>query len=570
MNHRSPAERGREGNTMRRFSLPGFLFITLVILLSGPILSAQDGDRKAERKKPGPVQEEVEDYFRKWLKQDAFYLISDAEKAVFEKLSTVEEKEQFIEQFWFRRDPDPRTAENEFKEEHYRRIAYSNEKFTSGDLGWRTDRGRIYIIHGPSASVVARPDGGAYVRKIEEGGGVTSVHPFEVWRYHYIEGIGNDIELEFIDPTQTGEYKLAVFDWEKDALTMIPGAGATLAEQIGMSTRADRPGLIPASGGAQYGPQNMFRSRTDTPFRRYEINARVQSVPDNAYADLRELIEVNIAYDALDFEVDQNHFRLNEEIMLVPVTIRVKNRDLTFKREADHQIATLSGYGLVSSMTNRFMTEFEEEITTSFSQAEFEQGLLKSSVFQKVISIDRKSRYKIDLIVKDMNSTQVGITRRALNVPAFRTQKLQSSSLLISDQMEALNSVPDREEMFVIGDVRILPNPDLEFSSKMPLGLYFHVYNAAIDQSTLQPSVSVTYRLFKDGQLLRMLTDQQGESTQFFSPQRLVLLRKLTLQGLDPGGYRIGIEVVDRISEQSLELAQDFRLVGEAGQKSSE
>ena len=164
---------------MRRFSLPSFLFVTLVILLSGPLLSAQDGDRKAERKKPGPVQEEAEDYFRKWLKEDAVYLISDAEKAVFEKLSTVEEKEQFIEQFWFRRDPDPRTAENEFKEEHYRRIAYSNEKFTSGDLGWRTDRGRIYIIHGPPASVVSRPDGGAYVRKIEEGGGVTSVHPFE-------------------------------------------------------------------------------------------------------------------------------------------------------------------------------------------------------------------------------------------------------------------------------------------------------------------------------------------------------------------------------------------------------
>jgi len=93
------------------------------------------------------IQEEARDYYRKWLDEDVVYIITDEEREIFENLATEEEREQFIEQFWFRRDPDPTTSENEYKEEHYRRIAYANEHFRSGFPGWMTDRGRIYILH---------------------------------------------------------------------------------------------------------------------------------------------------------------------------------------------------------------------------------------------------------------------------------------------------------------------------------------------------------------------------------------------------------------------------------------
>ena len=136
------------------------------------------------------------------------YIISDEERAAFKSLQTDEEREHFIEQFWLRRDPTPGTVENEFKEEHYRRIAYANEHFATSIPGWKTDRGRIYITYGPPDEKESHPSGGAYQRPAEQGGGTTSTFPFEQWRYRFIEGIGTDVIIEFVDPTMTGEYRM--------------------------------------------------------------------------------------------------------------------------------------------------------------------------------------------------------------------------------------------------------------------------------------------------------------------------------------------------------------------------
>ena len=145
-------------------------------------------------------QEESDDHFEKWLNQDVAYIITPGEKTVFESLNTDLERETFIEQFWRRRDPDPSTAVCEYKEEHYPRIAYANQWFRSGKPGWTTDRGRIYILHGPPDEIESHPSGGPYQRPVHEGGGFTSTHPFEIWRYRRLEGIGEDVELEFVDP----------------------------------------------------------------------------------------------------------------------------------------------------------------------------------------------------------------------------------------------------------------------------------------------------------------------------------------------------------------------------------
>src|SRR5262249_61508013 len=156
------------------------------------------------------------------------------------QLSNDEERDQFIEAFWARRDPTPDTPENEYKEEHYRRIAYANEHFPAGIPGWKTDRGRMYIMYGPPDSTDSHPSGGTYQRPPEEGGGTTSTFPFETWRYRYIEDIGNDIIIEFVDPTMSGEYRMTMDPSEKDALLYVPGAGLTLMEQMGMSDKTAR------------------------------------------------------------------------------------------------------------------------------------------------------------------------------------------------------------------------------------------------------------------------------------------------------------------------------------------
>src|SRR5690242_3851057 len=218
---------------------------------------------KERKKKEEKLRKELETPYRKWLNEDVGYIITDEERAAFKRLQNDEEREQFIENVWLRRDPTPDTVENEFKEEHYRRIAYANEHFASGSPGWKADRGRIYITFGPPDERDEHPSGGTYERPPEEGGGETTTYPFEDWRYRYIEGIGNDVLVEFVDPTMTGEYHMTMDPSEKDALARVPGAGLSLLEQMGLADKSQRFNntdgtLLPAPIGGQTARMNQF------------------------------------------------------------------------------------------------------------------------------------------------------------------------------------------------------------------------------------------------------------------------------------------------------------------------
>jgi len=167
---------------------------------SGATVTQGQGSEEADPLKRPPSEKqkkqqkrnlnvELSKVYKKWLNEDVVWIITDEERAAFKQLSNDEERDNFIEAFWQRRDPTPDTEENEYKEEHYRRIAYANEHYAAGIPGWKTDRGRIYIMYGPPDENDSHPSGGTYERPINEGGGETSTFPFEDWRYRYIEGI---------------------------------------------------------------------------------------------------------------------------------------------------------------------------------------------------------------------------------------------------------------------------------------------------------------------------------------------------------------------------------------------
>src|SRR5215510_9926780 len=219
--------------------------IVLIAIMTGGIVPGsfarqKDSKDQKEGKEKDPnarkKKEELKSVYKKWLDEDVSYIITDEERKAFKALKTDEERDQFIENFWLR--PDPDTPENEYKEQYYERIQYANEKFSSGIPGWKTDRGRIYIRFGKPDEIESHPSGGSYERPSYEGGGSTSTYPFEIWWNRYIEGIGSDIEIEFVDPTGSGEYRMARNPDEKDAMINVPGAGPTLAEQLGFETRA--------------------------------------------------------------------------------------------------------------------------------------------------------------------------------------------------------------------------------------------------------------------------------------------------------------------------------------------
>jgi GWxTD domain-containing protein len=540
------------------FTVAVFFLLVGVLPTIFAVQSEEDGNG---RDTDALMREEAEDYFRKWLEEDVVYVITGEERSVFESLTTAEEKEQFIEQFWFRRDPDPKTAENEFKEEHYRRIAYTNERYFAGKPGWQTDRGRIYIIHGPPAEIQSHPTGGMYDRELRAGGGETYAYPWEMWRYRNIDGIGDDIMLEFVDKSMTGEYRLShTPEEDKDALLYIPAnsAGPTFAEMSGRQQRWERIAFTPANRHTYWDAPQGYR---DNPFYRYEIYSKVHTPPNIKYKDLQELVKVNIEFVNLPFSVRQDYFRLNDLQILVPITVQIHNKDLAFELEEGKHVARVAVYGLVTGINNRVALEFDDDLVTSLRAEELEVGLQRLSVYQKVVPLDMKMRYKVDVVVKDMNTGHTGVLRQAIVPPRFDDTQMATSSFILSDYIEVLETVPDINEMFVLGDVKVRPSLDKEFPQGQDLGLYFQVYNMGIDQSTMTPALSLKYRLMKDGDVLKEIVDEDGESVQFFTNRRTVLVKVFALESLPPGDYQIQVEIKDRLLDQPLQLADKFTVM---------
>lgn len=503
--------------------------------------------------------EESQDYYQNWLKEDVAYIATGAEKEVFNNLTTPEEKEQFIEQFWIRRDPDPRTSENEYKTEHYRRIAYANERFASGKPGWMTDRGRIYIIHGDPAEIEAHPNGGWYMRPQNEGGGYTVAYPFEIWRYHFIEGVGDDIMLEFVDPSMSGEFRLTHNYADKDAFLFTPNTGLTDAEAIGGATRADRP-YFSGDNASDY--LMSHTTERDNPFRKYETFALAQRPTEYRYDDLKQLVEVNVSFNTLPITVTEDYFRINESQSLVPLNLYVENKNLTFRQEGDLHVARISVYGIVTSMTNRVVTEFEDDLMAAYSTDELLNGLRQGSIYQKILPLKSNMRYKVDIVAKDANSEKVGVVRRALIPPRTVSDQLSTSSIIFSDYLRVMNESPDPDEMFVIGDVKIRPKINGEFSKEKPFSIYFHVYNIAVDQSTFRPELRISFKVYKDGQLYRQTIDEEGKSTQFFSGQRVVILQNFDLADFEKGKYELRITVEDLLTGKDVQVSRVFNVTG--------
>src|SRR6267143_1222986 len=310
--------------------------------------------------KPRNVKPELKKAYKDWLEKDVAYIITDEERKAFKKLATDDERERFIEEFWRRRDPDPDTDENEFREEYYERIAYANEHFASGIPGWKTDRGRIWIMYGKPDERETHPAGGSYDRPSYEGGGNTSTYPFETWFYRYLPGVGSGVEIEFVDPTGSGEYRIARNPNEKDAMLMVPGAGLTLSEQLGLSSKSDR-----VSGISQYGMNNYQRAQ-DSPFARLQLLADLSRAPQIKFNDLASAVNTGVIEEnPLNFDLRVDFFRQSDERVITAFTIQTENRDLSFTDSGGLQQARINIFGRITSVAGRRAGIFEDPVITT-------------------------------------------------------------------------------------------------------------------------------------------------------------------------------------------------------------
>jgi GWxTD domain-containing protein len=532
------------------------LTCALLLVLSAGLVADRAG--AVDKEKKVKDRREGKDQYNKWLNEDVVYIITDEEKAVFKKLTTHEEREKFIEAFWLRRDPSPGTSENEFKEEHYRRIAYANERFASGLPGWKTDRGRIYIMFGKPDEIESHPSGGAYNRPYYEGGGSTSTFPFEIWRYRYLEGVGQDIEIEFVDKSMSGEYRIALSPDEKDALLFVPNAGLTEAEMMGLSDKSKRPYFNPSAN-----PETQLYSMRmkDMPFERLAQYVNLQRPPAIKFKDMQAAVRTHISYQQLPLQMRIDYIRLHAENILVPITLEIDNSNLQFKSELGIYRGVINVYGSVTALNQRVEREFEDVITTDYSEGDLERGKQQKSLYQKLVSL-RPGRYKLNLVAKDVNSGNMATFEEGIHIPKPSETELGTSTLILASKIQPIkNLLAAQKEQFVIGDVKVMPNVQRQFKKGDNLNLYLQVYNTAIDQAKLVPSVKVEYEILKGQDVVRKIEDTEGKSVEFFSGQRIVLVRSIPLSETPAGDYKIKVHVTDNITNKKVTAESNFKII---------
>jgi len=528
------------------------LILAMSILCLTPIAGPHQGEKSR------PTKNDPNEHFKRWLKEDVSYIISSEEKDVFSKLSTVEEKEQFIEQFWRRRAPEPSASENEYKVEHYRRIQYANDWFQSGEAGWKTDRGRIYIMYGP-ATEVTRYGGGQYERTFNEGGGVTTSYPFERWVYRHIEGIGDRVELEFVDDSLAGEYRLAMSPHEKDALLHVPNAGLTLAESLGLAPKSDRIRNLYA-GNPQ--PTALASAGVhDSIFERMQQYFSLQRPPEIRFKDLKEIVTASVQYNMVPFRMRADWLLLGSESVLVPITIKIDNDQLTYRDSLGIYRATVNVYGAVKNLQGMIAAEFEETLTADYTPETLAYKAFQNSVYQKQLVL-KPGLYRLDLAVKDVDGGKTGSVQSRLQIPRFSSENLALSPVILSKKVEELKLNSAAPGLFEVGDLKIIPEVGNSFAVSDRFFFYLQAYNVRLDEFSVSPSLRVSYsvRSAREGNIVYSGADDQGKLIHYHSPQRVVLLGSVPLQGLAPGKYEMNIEVRDRLSDGTVSTTASFDL----------
>jgi GWxTD domain-containing protein len=520
--------------------------------------SIPEKQRKANAK---ALKIELSKTYRKWLDEDVRWIITDQERSAFMQLSNDEERDQFIEAFWQRRDPTPDTEENEYKEEHYRRIAYANEHYAAGIPGWKSDRGRTYIVFGPADEIESHPSGGSYQRPQDEGGGETSTFPFEQWRYRYLEGIGQEVIIEFVDSCMCGDYHMTMDRSEKDALKYTPNAGLTQYEQMGMSSKASR---FSGGGIEQLGQGPFNQNMQSKQFDRLEQFAKLQAAPAVKFKDLEEVVTHKISVNLMPFDVRADFVKVTSDTVLVPITIQVKNRDVTFQNKDGVERGTVNIFGRVTTLTGKIVQTFEDTVQVDVPVELLPKTAENSSVYWKAIPLRmNQARYRLDIVVKDVNGDRTGSWERAIVIPDFSEDKLSSSTLIIADQMEPVATKNVGTGSFVIGATKVRPRvapsdgKPILFKRNQKLNFWMQVYNLSVDDKTHKPSATIEYNV-TDAHNKAVIHTVESTDTMGNVGDQVTLQKTLSAANLQPGLYKIEIKVNDNLSKQTLDPTATF------------
>jgi GWxTD domain-containing protein len=375
-----------------------------------------------------------------WVTEDVRWIITNEERDAFKRLGNDEERGQFIEQFWSRRDPTPSTIRNEFREEHYRRMMYANEKFGGTLPGWNSDRGHVYVVLGP-------PDEITSGTKTFSNGTDTNLYAFETWHYSKLSGVEGPATFHFVDSCACGDFRLTM-DGQDKVMDLLapknptdPGPGAA-------------PDKLQLFVGGIKGPEVRFK-------------------------DLEEIISHHVKFNLLPFTVSSHYFRVTDGSDWVPITIHYSAKDLSWKADGNLRRATLRVFGRVTTLTQRIDQQFEDQIQLAESTG-LNSVVAKTYTYRKPLVLS-PGRYRLDVVAQDVNGDRAGTWSSSLIIPDLVDSTRMSPIVLTKAASDPVFG-PDEQA--------------INFSLTDPIHVYAEVYGLGIDENAKRSNTSVDYEVF--------------------------------------------------------------------------
>lgn len=543
------------------------LFLLSSILPAGaqknkPAPKTSDSSSSAKNEKSKKA-ETTGNVLKGWI-NEVDLIMTDAERSAFKKLTTDEERENFSENFWLIRDPTPDTPENEYRDQFYERIDYANDHFASGIAGMRTDRGKMYILNGPPDEIQSHPAGGTYHRTYEEGGGVTTTFPFETWRYRHLEGAkGDNVIYEFVDSSNSNEYKLEIDPGAKDALRNMPNMGLTAAEVANGTDKSERMNKSNSLLGSSSPDLPTTNLSVNNMFDMLEKYNRAYEPLDVKYNDLLVPAATRLSEKQLPFKVQTNYVKVTTDTVRTLISIQIMNRDLSFQENGGAQTATIHIKGSISRIDNRRMPGGfnHDAVLGPFLTKDFIARADTPNIFQETAWLT-PGRYKLQVTIEDKHAQTIGMQPIVLNVPRIPDQTLQSSSMILAYSISKLPTGV-LEDPFAIGDVKVLPNVTSTFRRDQNLNVWMETYGLSVDQGTHKPSATYELLISQNKQEVKKIitssTDLAGAG------QQMKYANTVPLTDFNPGQYEVQLRVTDNISKDSFVTTNKFTVTAGSG-----
>jgi GWxTD domain-containing protein len=473
------------------------------------------------------IQANLDTYLGRWAEEYVSYIMTDTERTVFSSLTDAPEKLAFIESFWRRRDPSPETPENEFRDQYAARFAYANAQFRAGRAGWKTDRGRIYILLGPPAYIDRNPMGRTSTER-----------PSEVWTYMGLNHpeLPSSLEFRFVDFFGTGDLEVVS---DLNAADLIPtGFAPAYSDLEYFGQRRSHPVDYADDGITRQGDEGTLVSE------RFNFLQDLRSAENPLEArpqPLSAVVGSEATFAALPFDLSTQVFSSR-----IPVALAVRYDNLVPKRGAGNSFS-LDVYAELRGPDGAVVDRLDRQLNFDLAPEE-----MTSSDLRYLFALSAPAgSYQLHFVVRDNFGQRIGTREEPVIVPSS-FEELGVSSLVLADAISKADP-PREEEPFTFGSVRVVPNPARVFRQGEPMFVYFQAYGLGLSEG--RSSLRVEYTFARDGQALWKPTEVNLIPTD--ETQRAVFSSFDTAR-FPPGRYALIVRVDDLVRGQSSSKESSF------------